>query len=106
MKRETEMRATIVERKDIVPVVHDEQWTGTAMDDGHALGLQLLECPGADPIISRGFHGSHTTGLDMVAGQSLLPAAPIGVSECFAPLRHSQAADSYLAALRQADIAD
>ena len=54
VERETEVRATVIEREDAIPVVHDEQWAGPAMEDGHALGLQLLQSPGADPVIGQG----------------------------------------------------
>jgi len=33
MKRKTKMRAPVVERKDTVPVVDDEQWTSAAADN-------------------------------------------------------------------------
>jgi hypothetical protein len=51
MQRETEMRATVVEREDSTVVVYDEQRTGAAMHDLHTAGLELVQRPYADPII-------------------------------------------------------
>jgi len=55
VKRKTEMRATIVESEELASIMHDQQRTCAAANDGHAARLQLLQCPGAYPIVSRRF---------------------------------------------------
>src|SRR5712692_2664422 len=98
------MRATIVEREDATPVVDDQQWTPAAVDDGHPLGLQLLERPDADPIISRRFRSSVVTRLGHRLGPPLLPAAIVAASECLATPGTVQPA--HFSTRRQAFIVD
>src|SRR6267142_5492980 len=64
VKRETKMRATVIEREDAILIVHDEQWAGPATEDGHAPGLQLIQRPGTDPIVSRRLGGLLITRLE------------------------------------------
>ena len=63
MKRKTEMRATVVECVEAVPISDDEQWAGPAANDGHTFGRELLQIPGVDPIVSRAIGSLLITGL-------------------------------------------
>jgi hypothetical protein len=104
VQREAEMRATIVEREDATPVMDDQQWTRTAVDDGHPLGLQLRKSPDADPITGQGLRSSVVARL----GHRSRPAITAGGNGrgvgMFRDTPYS-AADSHSSTCRQALIA-
>jgi hypothetical protein len=43
MQWKAQVRATVVERKDLTAIVYDEQWTASATNDDHTRGLQVLQ---------------------------------------------------------------
>jgi hypothetical protein len=45
VQRKTEMRATVVERKDTASVVHDEHRTRAAVNDSRPPGPYLFQVP-------------------------------------------------------------
>src|SRR6516164_228884 len=63
MQRKAKMRATIVEREELVPIMYDEQRARAAADDCHAPRPQLPQCTGAYPTVSRRFETSVVAGL-------------------------------------------
>jgi hypothetical protein len=51
MQWKAQVRATVVERKDLTAIVYDEQWTASATNDDHARSLQLLQRGHANEVI-------------------------------------------------------
>src|ERR1700731_1017855 len=99
------MGAAIVERENAAPFVDDKQWTRAAMDDGHPLGLQLLNGPDSDPIISQGLRSSVVTSLGHCGSPAITAGRNSRGAGMFRDIRYS-AAGSHYSACRQAVIDD